>query len=80
MKKPNLEAGRYLTKKCLIALASLGFEVGPIYFDFCNPITTPMGENLGFEFVGLAYPLKDVGFRFIIEYSSLKDFGPYFFI
>jgi hypothetical protein len=76
MKKPNLEAGRYLTKKCLIALASLGFEVGPIYFDFCNPITTPMGENLGFEFVGLAYPLKDVGFRFIIEYSSLKDFWP----
>jgi hypothetical protein len=23
-----------------------------------------MGENLGFEFVGLAYPLKDVGFGF----------------
>ncbi len=56
----------------------VGFEVsthGPIYFEFCNPITIPMGDNLGFEFVGLAY---HVVFRFIIEYSSsLKDFGPY---
>ncbi len=36
-----------------------------------------MGENLGFEFVGLAYQGKDVVSRFIIENSSLKDFGPY---
>jgi hypothetical protein len=28
-------------------------------------------------FVGLAYPGKGVVFRFIIEYSSLRDFGPY---
>jgi hypothetical protein len=35
-----------------------------------------MGENLGFGFVGLAYQGKDVVFRFIIEYSSSKDFGP----
>jgi hypothetical protein len=29
------------------------------------------------DFVGLAYPGKDiVVFRFIIEYSSLRDFGP----
>jgi len=27
-------------------------------------------------FVGFAYPGKDVVFRFIIEYSSLMDFGP----
>jgi len=27
-------------------------------------------------FVGLAYQGKDIVFRFIIEYSSLKDFGP----
>jgi hypothetical protein len=27
-------------------------------------------------FVGLAYKGKDLVFRFIIEYSSLRDFGP----
>ncbi len=27
-------------------------------------------------FVGLAYQAKDIVFRFIIEYSSLRDFGP----
>ncbi len=26
--------------------------------------------------IGLAYQGKDIVFRFIIEYSSLKDFGP----
>jgi len=26
--------------------------------------------------IGLAYPSKDIVFRFIIEYSSLRDFGP----
>ncbi len=31
-------------------------------------------------FVGLAYQGKDVVFRFIIEYSSLMDFGPYVII
>jgi hypothetical protein len=28
------------------------------------------------KFVGLAYQGKDILFRFIIEYSSLRDFGP----
>jgi hypothetical protein len=28
------------------------------------------------DFVGLAYQGKDIMFRFIIEYSSLMDFGP----
>jgi hypothetical protein len=28
-------------------------------------------------FVGHAYQGKDIVFSFIIEYSSLKDFGPY---
>jgi hypothetical protein len=28
-------------------------------------------------FVGLAYQGKDIMFGFIIEYSSLMDFGPY---
>jgi hypothetical protein len=27
-------------------------------------------------FIGLAYQGKDIVFRFIIEYSSLRDFGP----
>jgi hypothetical protein len=26
--------------------------------------------------VGIAYQGKDIVFRFIIEYSSLRDFGP----
>jgi hypothetical protein len=29
-----------------------------------------------FFIVGLAYQGKDIVFRFIIEYSSLRDFGP----
>ncbi len=28
------------------------------------------------EFVGLAYQGKDIVFRCIIEYGSLRDFGP----
>jgi hypothetical protein len=28
------------------------------------------------QFVGLALVGKDIVFRFIIDYSSLKDFGP----
>jgi hypothetical protein len=28
-------------------------------------------------FIGLAYQGRDIAFRFIIEYSSLKDCGPY---
>jgi hypothetical protein len=30
-------------------------------------------------FVGLAYQGKDIVFRFIIEYSSLRDFGHRFY-
>jgi hypothetical protein len=28
-------------------------------------------------FIGLAYQGKDIVFRFIMEYTSLMDFGPY---
>jgi hypothetical protein len=28
------------------------------------------------NFVGLAYQGKDIVFKFIIKYSSLRDFGP----
>jgi len=31
-------------------------------------------------FVGLAYRGKDIVFTFIIEYSSLREFGPYVII
>jgi hypothetical protein len=33
-------------------------------------------EPFDIAFVGLAYQGKDIVFRFIIEYGSLKDFGP----
>jgi hypothetical protein len=33
--------------------------------------------DFGSDFVGLAYQGKDIVFRFLIEYSSLRDFGPY---
>jgi hypothetical protein len=33
-------------------------------------------ERNGPSFVGLAYQGKDIVLRFIIEYSSLRDFGP----
>jgi hypothetical protein len=29
------------------------------------------------DFIGLACQGKDIVFRFIIEHSSLRDFGPY---
>jgi len=29
-----------------------------------------------FDFFGLAYQGKDIVFRFVIEYNSLRDFGP----
>jgi hypothetical protein len=33
-------------------------------------------HRLEVAFIGLAYQGKDIVFRFIIEYSSLRDFGP----
>ncbi len=34
-------------------------------------------EKTNTLFFGLAFQGKDIVFRFIIEYSSLMDFGPY---
>jgi hypothetical protein len=40
-------------------------------------IVKPLKKMVSSMFVGLAYQSKDIiVFRFIIEYSSLKDFGP----
>jgi hypothetical protein len=36
----------------------------------------PKQTNKVGVFIGLAYQGKDIVFRFIIEYSSLRDFGP----
>jgi hypothetical protein len=36
----------------------------------------PMIEWRGLPFFGLVYHGKDIVFRVIIEYSSLRDFGP----
>jgi hypothetical protein len=36
--------------------------------------------HFDFFICGLAYQGKDIVFRFIIEYSSLRDFGPYLII
>jgi len=44
--------------------------------------TPPPGANhygqprIRSYFIGLAFQGKDIVFRFIIEYSSLRDFGP----
>jgi hypothetical protein len=38
--------------------------------------TTITNQEENFVFVGLAYQGKDIVFTFIIEYSSLRDFGP----
>ncbi len=37
------------------------------FIDFC----------FGFPFFGIAYQCKDIVFIFIIEYSSLTNFGPH---
>jgi hypothetical protein len=39
-----------------------------------------MDEECLLLFVGLAYRGKDIVFTFIIEYSSLREFGPYVII
>jgi hypothetical protein len=53
--------------------------------DLCGPCVYRLSKflpanvindiNKSLEFVGLAYQGKDIMFRFIIEYSSLRDFG-----
>jgi hypothetical protein len=38
-----------------------------------HPSEVQHGQN---PFVGLAYQGKDIVFKFIIEFSNLRDFGP----
>ncbi len=42
-----------------------------------RPTPTAIPHGLHHYFIGLAYQGKDSVFRFTIEYSSLRDFGPY---
>ncbi len=44
----------------------------------CGNVIVVSGQIIcNFPFVvGLAYYVKDIVFRFIIEYSSIGDFGP----
>jgi hypothetical protein len=43
----------------------------------CNyGVKTKKESSLENTFIGLAYQGKDIMFKFIIEYSSLRDFGP----
>jgi hypothetical protein len=52
----------------------IGFCVGLKILCFqANGIAGFSNLNL---FVGLAYQGKEIVFRFIVEYSSLMDFGP----
>jgi hypothetical protein len=41
-----------------------------------TPYSILFNDSFDSLFVGLAYQGKDIVFRFIKEYSSLRDFGP----
>jgi hypothetical protein len=48
-----------------------------LVINFLPTAESPLGIKVFDVFIGLAYyPGKDIVFRFIIEYSSLRDFGP----
>jgi hypothetical protein len=52
------------------------FEGHCIMYIFIQPKFRPIHATWRLHFIGLAYQGKDIVFRFIIEYSSLRDFGP----
>ncbi len=60
----------------------LAFQFLFTQFPFFFPPTPTLSLSLSllsvfpFHFIYLAYKGKDIVFRFIIEYSSLRDFGP----
>ncbi len=75
---PHLEA-RKINYSC-IPTSALHWELGNY---LCHLDSAPcIGPEISFHhlnqpFVGLAYEGKDiVFFRFVIEYSTLRDFGP----
>ncbi len=57
---------------CVCVCVSLSLSLyGPIHL-----LMTSFTHHPLWIFVGLAYQGKNIVFRFIIEYSSLRDFGP----
>jgi hypothetical protein len=52
--------------------------MGFVFSEDGNVVGTQTCQNFTWTniFIGLAYQGKDIVFRFIIEYSSLRDFGP----
>jgi len=67
---PTLERSQNASKACVSTpSAQQKFTQGSALHDK-GPKMLPKA------FVGLAYQGKDIVFRFIIEYSSLRDFGP----
>ncbi len=54
------------------------FRIGPPTRPVCWPLqmSKNIQNNMHLLFVGLAFVGKDIVLRFIIEYSSLRDFGP----
>ncbi len=54
------------------------FRRGPPTSPVCWPLqmSKKIQNNMHLLCVGLALAGKDIVFRFIIEYSSLRDFGP----
>jgi len=48
----------------------------PTHGDPILPMSKQLESTRYFVIVGLAYQGKNIVFRFIIEYNSLRDFGP----
>jgi hypothetical protein len=59
-------------KVLVYVLVSHSHALPPANFATIAPLIL---NDLG-QFVGLVYQGKDIVFRFIVEYSSLRDFGP----
>jgi hypothetical protein len=55
-----------------LLLLFTGFQAS----DWPSPHLSQCINSPSFSFVGFAYQGKDIVFRFIVEYSSLRDFGP----
>ncbi len=60
---------------CKFALLGTNFIWSSMFWSLL-PFSSPNPLNEGNLFVSLALVGKDIVFRFIIEYSSLRDFGP----
>jgi hypothetical protein len=64
----------------MITMMETDYPLNNQYVHLLHPQSRLMSCTLYWKaqkpFFGLAYQGKDIMFRFIIEYSSLMDFGP----